>query len=566
MSDSVETRFPLLGSRAPGGAYVLETLSFILRSIPAGDYQVVVRVGTEFSEPENVTILAPGFQPGNPMPTVSALSPSTMPEGSQNFSISVLGTNFVNGSEVRWNGGPRTTLFVNPNELRAEISATDVAAHGVASICVFNPPPNGGLSNSMGFTISPPLPKPTVRINDATIQRGQNGVVTIDLISHGGQENSVGFSVGFDPAQLSFVQASAGSGAPGANVSVNTSGVASGHLGLIVAKSPGVTFSPGTNQIAVLNFIPKANGSAVSTRMDFADIPVPRQVVDVSARPLAANWIDGTVTITDACVYSISPAGTNFSARGGTGIVTVTAGANCKWNVVNTIPWVSVTGASGGTGNGTTTFAVNSNSGINRAGSMDVAGHTFTVRQGAKFLDVPEDSVFQEFIGKLSAAGITIGCNPDGTLFCPDQVVTREQMSAFMIRALGEFNPPLPVQQRFADVSPTSVFYSFIDQMAERHITVGCDLQGTNYCPGQAVTREQMAAFIIRALGEFNPPVPAQQRFLDVPPANTFFAFIDQMAFRKITLGCDPLGTAYCPTSAVTREQMAAFLVRAFGL
>ena len=197
---------------------------------------------------------------------------------------------------------------------------------------------------------------------------------------------------------------------------------------------------------------------------------------------------------------------------------------------------------------------------------MDFAGQTFKVRQGANFLDVPEDSVFYEFIGKVSAAGITVGCSPDGMLFCPDQVVTREQMAAFIIRALGEFNPPLPVHQRFADVAPTSVFYSFIDQMAERRITVGCDSQGTNYCPGQAVTREQMSAFMIRALGEFNPPIPAQQRFLDVPSKNTFFAFIDQMAFRKITLGCNPLGTAYCPTSAVTREQMAAFLVRAFGL
>jgi hypothetical protein len=78
------------------------------------------------------------------------------------------------------------------------------------------------------------------------------------------------------------------------------------------------------------------------------------------------------------------------------------------------------------------------------------------------------------------------------------------------------------------------------------------------------VTREQMAAFIIRSLGEFNPPTPAQQRFLDVPPSNPFYNFIDRMAVLNITAGCG--GSNYCPTSAVTREQMAAFLVRAFNL
>ena len=193
MKDYVETRFPVLHTFAPGGANVSETVHFILSSIPSGDYQIALRVGTEFSQPENLTIHGPDFQ-GNPIPTLSSLSPSSIPEGSQNFSISVFGTNFVNGSVVRWNGVNRSTLFVNPNELKAEISAVDVAVQGVAGISVFNPQPNGGLSSSMDFTISPPRPRPTVRINDATIQRGQNGAVTIDLIAAGGENCSRLFS------------------------------------------------------------------------------------------------------------------------------------------------------------------------------------------------------------------------------------------------------------------------------------------------------------------------------------------------------------------------------------
>jgi hypothetical protein len=73
-----------------------------------------------------------------------------------------------------------------------------------------------------------------------------------------------------------------------------------------------------------------------------------------------------------------------------------------------------------------------------------------------------------------------------------------------------------------------------------------------------------MAAFIIKGIGEFNPPVPAQQRFMDVGPTNGFYRFIDRMAVLGITQGCG--GGNYCPTQAVTRGQMAVFLVRAFNL
>ena len=73
-----------------------------------------------------------------------------------------------------------------------------------------------------------------------------------------------------------------------------------------------------------------------------------------------------------------------------------------------------------------------------------------------------------------------------------------------------------------------------------------------------------MAAFLIRALGIFSPPPLAFQRFLDVPPSSSLYAFIEEMAVRQITLGCG--ASSYCPSAFVTRGQMAAFLVRAFGL
>ena len=176
------------------------------------------------------------------------------------------------------------------------------------------------------------------------------------------------------------------------------------------------------------------------------------------------------------------------------------------------------------------------------------------------FTDVPTTHPFYTEITNISERQITSGCG--GGNYCPDALVTREQMAAFIIRALGMTNPPTPGSQRFADVPPSNPFYAFIEEMAVRGITSGCG--GGNYCPTSFVTREQMAAFIIKAAGITNPPAPATQRFTDVPPSNPFYAFVDQMALRGVTSGC---GTdTYCPTNFVTRSAMAAFLVRGFGL
>jgi hypothetical protein len=134
------------------------------------------------------------------------------------------------------------------------------------------------------------------------------------------------------------------------------------------------------------------------------------------------------------------------------------------------------------------------------------------------------------------------------------------------MRARGEFTPPTPGSQRFLDVPPSHPFYAFIDRMAELQITLGCG--GGNYCPNNVVLREQMAAFLIRALHEpgYIPPVPGSQRFNDVPPSHPFYAHIEEMATRAITLGCSGTPPLYCPGNVVTRAQMAAFMVRAFNL
>jgi len=56
---------------------------------------------------------------------------------------------------------------------------------------------------------------------------------------------------------------------------------------------------------------------------------------------------------------------------------------------------------------------------------------------GNLFVD-DDGSMFESSIDRLGAAGVTAGCNPPvNDRFCPDDYVTRGQVAAFLIRALG---------------------------------------------------------------------------------------------------------------------------------
>ena len=165
-----------------------------------------------------------------------------------------------------------------------------------------------------------------------------------------------------------------------------------------------------------------------------------------------------------------------------------------------------------------------------------------------------DGSTFEQYIESLVAAGITNGCG--NASFCPKDTVNREQMAAFLNRALdlpdrGEFG--------FRDVNRNSTFFDDINAIANAGITNGC---GNNrYCPNQGVTRSQMAAFLVRALGLPDAP---HAGFADVGSGHPFADDIASLSAAGITNGCG--NNHFCPDDVVNREQMAAFLVRALDL
>ncbi len=108
-----------------------------------------------------------------------------------------------------------------------------------------------------------------------------------------------------------------------------------------------------------------------------------------------------------------------------------------------------------------------------------------------------------------------------------------------------------------------SIHLRAIEAIAAEGITRGCNPPTNDrYCPKSTVTREQMASFLVRALD-----LPAGTATFTDTADSIHAADIAALATAGITKGCNPPNnTRYCPTSTVTREQMASFLTRALDL
>ena len=116
--------------------------------------------------------------------------------------------------------------------------------------------------------------------------------------------------------------------------------------------------------------------------------------------------------------------------------------------------------------------------------------------RGNVFDDVPRTYWAAAWIERLAKEGITAGCAD--AMFCPDAPVTRDQMAVFLLRAKhgSSYVPPSARGTIFDDVPRTYWAARWIERLVAEGISAGCapDL----YCPAQIVTRDQMAVLLVR--------------------------------------------------------------------
>jgi hypothetical protein len=130
-----------------------------------------------------------------------------------------------------------------------------------------------------------------------------------------------------------------------------------------------------------------------------------------------------------------------------------------------------------------------------------------------------------------------------------------EELSSGAVKAWS-----LHVGSSFDDVPALHPFYVFVENLFHNEVTGGC--ASGLYCPAHAVTRAQMAVFLLKSKhGAHYVPPPCQGFFTDVDCPGPFTDWVEQLAAEGITGGCGP--GLYCPGTPVRRDQMAAFLLKA---
>jgi hypothetical protein len=188
----------------------------------------------------------------------------------------------------------------------------------------------------------------------------------------------------------------------------------------------------------------------------------------------------------------------------------------------------------------------------------------------ATFWDVPFDHWAYLEIEVCFSAGIVSGYGDD--LYHPELAVTRDQMAVYISRAVagGEENvPEFTGEPSFADVDAQHWALDYVEYAVGENVVAG--YEDGLYHPDDSVTRDQMAVYIARALvapeGEAGLAdyVPADPRgFLDVPSDFWAYTHIEYCVENGVVAGY-PDGL-YRPETVVTRDQMAVYVARAFGL
>jgi PASTA domain/S-layer homology domain len=211
---------------------------------------------------------------------------------------------------------------------------------------------------------------------------------------------------------------------------------------------------------------------------------------------------------------------------------------------------------------------------VNPGSSVSLVLSTGPLNPSAEFNDVPPNAAYFAATNLMFQDGVSTGCaqgsTPQTRSFCPGSTVTRQEMAAFIVRAVtGTTTPAIynPVPD-FTDVPASNPFFPHIQKLVSLGITNGCG-PGL-FCPNGTIPRWAMAMLLVRArLTLYGAAFTssATPYFADVPTnveGNGIpFPFIQRSYEEAITNGCGTNPLTYCPDELVTRWQMALFIMRA---
>jgi hypothetical protein len=189
----------------------------------------------------------------NPSPTISNLSPASTTVGTTNFTLNVIGSNFIPTSSIRWNNVALASTYINSNQLTATISSSLLNSVGNVNVSVVNPSPGGGTSNNSIFTISANGNNPVPSITSSLPNNINAGSSSFTLIINGNNfTNSSVINWNGSPLNTTYISATQLSCTISSSLVLTT-----GNVNITVFNP-----APGGGTTSALNFTVNAQGAS----------------------------------------------------------------------------------------------------------------------------------------------------------------------------------------------------------------------------------------------------------------------------------------------------------------
>jgi WD40-like Beta Propeller Repeat len=315
-----------------------------------------------------------------------------------------------------------------------------------------------------------------------------------------------------------------------------------GTLGELVPGTQGASFpawSPDNTEIAFIR-----DGRIWIVGFDPYVAPTPVTAVAANLLPTSLDWSpDGSTFIWTVFIGSAStPVIESVAAADGTR-TTLRQGSHARYEPLGT--WIAYTTPSG------------------YVASMDPNGANPDVTtQKGLVGGISHDGQEIAFQGRRNINGFVGDFIGYWSWITDDSTILRDATRAcdtnFYVWDWAE-----PWFPSFSDVPYDHVFSDDVEWLAHTGITKGCNPPDNSlFCPNSQLTRGEFAALMVRAL---KLPAGESNVFTD-DDDSVFENEIDRLASAGITRGCNPpANDRFCPDGTVTRGQIAAFLVRAFG-
>jgi len=179
---------------------------------------------------------------------------------------------------------------------------------------------------------------------------------------------------------------------------------------------------------------------------------------------------------------------------------------------------------------------------------------------GERFADIAGNP-HRDDIDRMAVLGITLGCTAGAEpRYCPDGHVTRAQMAAFLLRAIGQPDPRPADGAPFSDVPGGAWYTEYVLALAEMGVDTG---ENGEWRPDDDLTRLEMARWLTRLFDHITPAASPQGLFRDVDRDD--WPVVEGLYQLGVTEGCSTRPLRFCPDQPVTRAEMASFIIRSLA-